>query len=339
MPSTTIPGIGVQYGWDFGEDNWNGGMDQNLKILGVIARGTVLDRDLTAPPGSPTEGDAYIPAAIATGAWAGHEDEIAVWLGGAWFFITPIIGQVFWLVDEAFSVRWEGTSWVKYLGSAAARDVGESATNLMQVGAFGLGALLSSQQTIDINTDVPPGGWVSVSSSASNKPTAASGVVFANSSHSSTLDSQWFIENRQGSGAPRIFFRQKDFNTNTWNAWVEIYHNHNILGTVSQASGIPTGSIIERGSNAAGEYVKYADGTMICTRRHTASNSADVTWTFPIAFSATPIVTATARTGATEMLVAMIRTNDTTTSCDFAAYLAAGRATVSVNLTAIGRWF
>lgn len=37
-----------------------------------------------------------------------------------------------------------------------------------------------------------------------------------------------------------------------------------ILGLVSQAGGSPTGSIFERGSNANGEYVKFADGTMIC---------------------------------------------------------------------------
>ena len=42
-----------------------------------------------------------------------------------------------------------------------------------------------------------------------------------------------------------------------------------ILGTVSQSGGVPTGAIIESGSNANGEYVKFADGTMICTGRST----------------------------------------------------------------------
>lgn len=37
-----------------------------------------------------------------------------------------------------------------------------------------------------------------------------------------------------------------------------------VLGTVSQSGGVPTGAIIERGSNANGEYVRYADGTQIC---------------------------------------------------------------------------
>ena len=38
-----------------------------------------------------------------------------------------------------------------------------------------------------------------------------------------------------------------------------------LLGTVSQSAGVPTGAVIERGSNANGEYVRYADGTQVCT--------------------------------------------------------------------------
>lgn len=47
-------------------------------------------------------------------------------------------------------------------------------------------------------------------------------------------------------------------------SWRYLYDTHNILGVVSQSGGVPTGSIIERGANANGEYIKYADGLMIC---------------------------------------------------------------------------
>ena len=40
-----------------------------------------------------------------------------------------------------------------------------------------------------------------------------------------------------------------------------------VLGTVSQSGGVPTGAIIERGSNSLGEYIRFADGTQICTGR------------------------------------------------------------------------
>jgi hypothetical protein len=69
-----------------------------------------------------------------------------------------------------------------------------------------------------------------------------------------------------------------------------------ILGTVSQAAGIPTGAIIEKGSNSSGEYVRYADGTQICWysgQGLTASTGAVGnlfgstvnTWNYPISFA------------------------------------------------------
>lgn len=45
-----------------------------------------------------------------------------------------------------------------------------------------------------------------------------------------------------------------------------------ILGTVSQSGGVPTGAIIEKGSNSNGEYTKFADGTLICRRVITAAD-------------------------------------------------------------------
>lgn len=37
-----------------------------------------------------------------------------------------------------------------------------------------------------------------------------------------------------------------------------------VVGTVSQSGGVPSGAIIEQGSNANGVYTKFADGTMLC---------------------------------------------------------------------------
>lgn len=48
----------------------------------------VKDKDLTAPPVSPVEGDAYlINTAAPTGAWTGHGKQITVYWGGTWRFI------------------------------------------------------------------------------------------------------------------------------------------------------------------------------------------------------------------------------------------------------------
>lgn len=45
--------------------------------------------------------------------------------------------------------------------------------------------------------------------------------------------------------------------------WHRVYSQNSILGTVSQTNGNPTGAVIERGSNANGDYTKFADGTML----------------------------------------------------------------------------
>jgi len=56
-------------------------------------------------------------------------------------------------------------------------------------------------------------------------------------------------------------------------------------------STLTGGAIIERGDNARGTYVKFADGTMICTTTATfapmaVSTQQDITITFPASFAA-----------------------------------------------------
>lgn len=66
-----------------------------------------------------------------------------------------------------------------------------------------------------------------------------------------------------------------------------------IVGTVSESSGVPTGAIIQRGSNANGEFVRFADGTQICwisgfTMTYLNASILIGDWTYPAAFSAAP---------------------------------------------------
>ena len=67
-----------------------------------------------------------------------------------------------------------------------------------------------------------------------------------------------------------------------------------ILGTVSQSGGVPTGAVIEQGSNANGEYVKFADGTMIASAglslTETNNNGSGTTGALPATFIANPTV-------------------------------------------------
>ena len=50
----------------------------------------------------------------------------------------------------------------------------------------------------------------------------------------------------------------------TARATLGAYGKNNIVGTVSQSGGVPTGAVIEQGTNTNGYYICFADGTMIC---------------------------------------------------------------------------
>jgi hypothetical protein len=120
---------------------------------------------------------------------------------------------------------------------------------------------------------------------------------------------------------------------------VEVYGRTNIVGTVSESSGVPTGAIIQTASNANGRYIRYADGTQICTHQLSPSDSANTTWTYPIAFSATPQVFGNSTN---ETLAIVICTfSISTTSAQFNARLGSNnnRTTSSTRLLAVGRWF
>ncbi len=84
---------------------------EGLNILDALVQPAVEDRDLTAPPGSPAEGDMYIVAASATGDWAGEDDALAHYVGAAWAFYAPAEGWRVWLKDEQQEARYDGSAW------------------------------------------------------------------------------------------------------------------------------------------------------------------------------------------------------------------------------------
>jgi hypothetical protein len=117
-----------------------------------------------------------------------------------------------------------------------------------------------------------------------------------------------------------------------------LYRPGNILGTVSQTAGVPTGAIIQRGTGANGEFVRYADGTQICTHTLAGSTTAAVTWTFPAAFIAVPSVTGTAQ--AVVLSCVMLDAVPTVTAATLSTRdKADARRADTMRLLAVGRWF
>lgn len=85
--------------------------NEALLSLDILVMLSVKDRDLTAPPGSPADGDTYIPASGATGLWASKDFNIAAWINGAWKFFPPKEGWDAWVEDENLRIYFDGSVW------------------------------------------------------------------------------------------------------------------------------------------------------------------------------------------------------------------------------------
>ena len=87
-------------------------VNEALSSLDALAQGTVLQRTLATPPGSPVEGAQYIVAASPTGAWVGHAMQVAQYLGAAWHFYVPHEGWTFYDQAANTHVYFDGASWL-----------------------------------------------------------------------------------------------------------------------------------------------------------------------------------------------------------------------------------
>ncbi|MEM7057322.1 MAG: DUF2793 domain-containing protein [Pseudomonadota bacterium] len=86
-------------------------INESLVRADVLAAATVLSRSAPTPPPSPTDGDAFIVEPGSTGAWAGKDGEIAMFLNGGWEFVAPWPGATFWVQDESARVVFDGV-WI-----------------------------------------------------------------------------------------------------------------------------------------------------------------------------------------------------------------------------------
>lgn len=97
--------------------------NEALTRLDAVIQIAVLDRDLGTAPVAPANGDRYIVAAAATGAWSGHGAQIAAFQDGAWEFYAPREGWLAWIADEDMLAVWNGGSWIAVSGSGGGASI------------------------------------------------------------------------------------------------------------------------------------------------------------------------------------------------------------------------
>lgn len=141
------------------------------------------------------------------------------------------------------------------------------------------------ENVTNLNT-ITESGWYRFSAGSTGAPFSFTGVVH----HITFSDIQAVQYARSHSAISEQYERVNV--SGTWGPWYKTYSASNIVGTVSRTGSIPTGAIIERGGNANGQYIRYADGTQICWKSDVTftknSTRNEITWTFPAVFSETP---------------------------------------------------
>lgn len=210
----------------------------------------------------------------------------------------------------------------------------------MRVGAFGLGETRAVPSLGDIDATDSPAGCYQYTTATTNNVSLppllqnSAGVIRIERYNASLLRQTAWRNSFNGG----LWIRE--YASGSWGEWRMIFDHVNILGTVSHSGGQPTGALIERDEGPDGAYLRFADGTQICTHQFNGPASNYI-WTFPMPFTAgmPPALTALAQHD-TAARIATAGTGQSTTDASFSLWDTNGAlASAGLHVTATGRWF
>lgn len=334
--------------------------NEALRHLDLVVQLSVVALEQTVPPTAPDQGATYGLGSSPTGDWAGQSGNLAAWLDNAWYFFAPAAGWRVWDQSAAVLKVWDQGTWIvpaietanlAGVGVATGYDptnrlsvrspatllshdggghqlkinkanASDTASLLFQSNWAGHAELgLSGGTDFAIKVSPDGGSWTEVL-----RADAAAGVLTGSA-----------VQSNPDDVSPGRLMRA-DYG----------YCPGNLLGSVNQSGGAPTGAVIERGATADGEYVRFADGTQICTVNPTAVScttgsgalfaSAQNTWTFPADFAAgsTPVLSGSGNTIGRFVSFGISSETQVDWQVLSANFDTAG---VTPSLMAVGRWF
>jgi hypothetical protein len=164
-------------------------------------------------------------------------------------------------------------------------DDGDAATFYQTLGILPdaqLPGRLRATAAIAADVDaVTESGWYTVGGTANGNPVGQYGVL-QHIQYDANNAFQMFL---RAAGPARHMRRKLGGVWQSWDMTVD-----RVLGSVAQVGGVPTGAMIERGANANGQYVRFADGTQMCFALKAFDNNFQnrywVAWAYPAAFNA-----------------------------------------------------
>lgn len=276
--------------------------NEALLMLDVLVQLSVEDVDAETPPEAPEQGEVWALGLSPTGAWADNPLALAAWIDAAWVFFAPQPG---WLaLNKADSTvrTWSEQAWVTTalppLNQVDGIGVNTSfdATNRLAVASeASLFSHAGAGHQLKVNKETPDDtasllfqtGWSGraemglAGSDAWSLKVSVDGVswIDALSVSPGTGHVTGAAIQQSASDITAGRLARADF----------AYSAGNVVGPVSEAAGLPTGAVIESGSNANGYYARFADGTQICATNslmalNTNASLCSVFWSFPATF-------------------------------------------------------
>lgn len=349
--------------------------NEALALLDLLVQLTLEDFDAAEPPALPQEGAVWALGPAPTGAWAGQGGMLAARVGGAWRFLAPGEG---WRATRRGEAGLRVNRAGDWLPVEAARDnlpglgVNATADAVNRLAVSAPATLLShagAGHQLKVNK-AAPGDTASLLFQTGFSGRAEMGTAGNDDwSIKVSADGQTWIEALRiaaASGRVSGAAVQESAADTTPGRLMRAdfgYSPGNLLGAVSQAGGVPTGAVIQRGSSISGEYVRFADGTQICWHRLdmgiiTAGGTGTLAdpyrtaaqnWTFPASFSVSflPEVIATAEfkgalINARRVVSVAKGPRNATTVFNLQLYRWADFSDADqyfLSLMAIGRWF
>lgn len=267
--------------------------NEALRTLDCIVQLSVVSRAVATPPSTPATGTRYIVGAAASGDWAGHENAIALFDGMIWSFVPAVTGWQAYVTDEAAMAVYDGTGWTLTT---------DGITALQNMTAVGVNT------TADATNPLASSGDATLLTHAGSDHRLKLNKATAPDTASLLFQTGFTGHAEMGLAGSDSFDIRVSADGSTWNTGLRIdaatavphmpqglevsgaLAGSGVVGTVSHTGGVSDGAVIETGSTADGYYVRFADGTQICTHTLdlTFSNVQRLaaTWTYPIGFVA-----------------------------------------------------
>ena len=245
--------------------------NEALQQLDAIVQLSVVQVNALTPPVTPEPGDCYALGNGPTGEWSGQDNNIAYRADNGWVFITPQDGWRCWDLSSNSMLYFYAGAWNTQTLSELGVNATPDATNRLSVSSDAV--LLShagSNHQLKINkaSESDTGSLLFQSSWTGHAEMGLAG------------NNDWSIKvSADGTNWTNALTIDKTTGLATGSAVQASstdvtpgrlmradygYGPGNLVGTVTETGGVPTGAVLESGSNADGHFTRWADGTQMC---------------------------------------------------------------------------